>query len=275
MKAGLRFLAFALGVGLALAAPTAVRAQVGYGGAVGPPAWGPPVSQGTQYYYIPEIDGYYDLYNGLYIVFDGQQWVGLPYLNGYDPHYFHPVPVVSYAGPQPWLYINSYRRYYPQYVVGYRRGGWGGGGSYYGRSYGYGAGQPYGQYRGGNGNRGYGRGNYYGQGGYDQRNYGGNYNQGGYGGNNNQGNYNRDQRAGYGSRSQREGGQPDPNQSQPSQSSPTPNQPGGQPTYGQRQPSQPNFGDQNNDRQPGTDRDQRAESPNNASNPNWGGRGRR
>ncbi|MEJ7659805.1 MAG: hypothetical protein WKG07_09340 [Hymenobacter sp.] len=88
-------MAFALGVGLALTTPTAAQAQVGYGVAVGPPAWGPPVPQGTQYYYIPEVDGYYDLYNGLYIIFDGQQWVGLPYLDGYDPRYFHPVAVVS------------------------------------------------------------------------------------------------------------------------------------------------------------------------------------
>lgn len=222
MKLSLRLLAFALGTCLAFAMPTAARAQVGYGVAGGLPAWGPPVPQGTHYYYIPEIDGYYDLYNGLYIVFDGQQWVALPYLNGYDPAYFHPVPVVSYAGPQPWLYINSYRQRYPQYVVGYRHGGWGRGG-YGGRGYGYGYG------RGG----GYGAGNYYGRGSY-----------GGYN--------NRSQGGGYGGRDQREGSQPGFNQAQPS----------GQPAYGQRQPGQPNFGNQPDDGRRGGDRDQPGDNPN-------------
>ncbi|QKG54065.1 hypothetical protein [Hymenobacter sp. BRD67] len=141
MKLHLRFLAFALGTGLAFAAPLAAQAQVSVGVNIGLPAWGPPVPQGTQYYYIPEIDGYYDIYNGVYIVFQDGQWIQTPYLDGYDPYYFHPVPV-SYAGPQPWLYINTYRSRYPQYVTVFRRGGYGGGGQYYGHD--YGAGRVYG-----------------------------------------------------------------------------------------------------------------------------------
>ena len=103
MKPRFRFLAFALGVGLALAAPTAAQAQVSVGVNIGPPAWGPPVPQGTQYYYIPEIDGYYDIYNGIYIVFDGYQWVQQPYLDGYDPRNFHPQ-YIDYRGDSPWLW---------------------------------------------------------------------------------------------------------------------------------------------------------------------------
>ena len=160
MKLPLRFLAFALGTGLAFVAPA--QAQVGVNVQIGPPAWGPAVPQNTQYYYIPEIDGYYDIYNGVYLVFDGVQWVTLPYLDGYDPYYFHPVPV-SYIGPRPWLYIGSYRSRYPQYVTGYRRGGFGYGG-HYDRD--YGAGRVYGYDHGG---RGYG--NNYNNGGHG--NYGG------------------------------------------------------------------------------------------------------
>ncbi len=156
MQPRLPFLAFALGLGLALATPTAAQAQVSVGVNIGPPAWGPPVPQGTQYYYIPEIDGYYDIYNGVYIVFDGYQWVPMSYLDGYDPYYFHPLPV-SYVGAQPWLYINTYRQRYPQYVTVYHRGGWGGGGRYYGHD--YGAGRVYGY------DHGYNRGNY----GYNNR----------------------------------------------------------------------------------------------------------
>lgn len=157
MKSSLRLLAFALGAGLALTAPSAAHAQVSVGVQIGTPAWGPPVQQGTQYYYIPEIDGYYDIYNQMYIVFDGQQWISLPYIDGYDPYYFHPYPV-SYVGAQPWLYINTYRRYYPQYVAGWHRGGWGGAGRYYGQDYGAGrvygyGGRPGGYYGNGYANR--------------------------------------------------------------------------------------------------------------------------
>ena len=161
------FLALALGAGFALAAPVAVQAQVHIGVNIGVPAWGPPVPQGTQYYYIPEIDGYYDIYNGYYLVLENGVWVTLPYIDGYDPAYFHPVPV-SYVGPQPWLYINSYRHYYPQYVVGYRHGGYGRGG--FGGGYGPGS-----AYRGGYGGLGYGGGGYrsYPNGGYNRGNIGG------------------------------------------------------------------------------------------------------
>ncbi|RZL12625.1 MAG: hypothetical protein EOO62_10525, partial [Hymenobacter sp.] len=151
MNFRLRYLAFALGTGLAFAAPTAAQAQVSVGVNIGLPPWGPSVPQGTQYYYIPEIDGYYDIYNGTYIVFDGGQWISVPYLDGYDPYYFHPQPV-NYVGAQPWLYIGTYRQRYPQYVSVYRGGGYGGGGRYYGHD--YGAGRVYGYDRGGYGNRG-------------------------------------------------------------------------------------------------------------------------
>lgn len=156
-------LAFALGAGLAFAAPTAAQAQVGVSVNIGLPAWGPAVPQGTEYYYIPEIDGYYDIYNGDYLVFQDGVWVTLPYIDGYDPAYFHPVPV-SYVGPQPWLYIGAYRNRYPQYVSVYRRGGYGRGG--------YGGGL--GAYRGGYGGVGYGGGGY--------RNYPGSYSRGNGGG---------------------------------------------------------------------------------------------
>ena len=226
MKSSLRFLAFALGAGLAFAAPTAAQAQVSVGINIGGlPPWGPPVQQGTQYYYIPEIDGYYDIYTGSYIVFDGQQWISVPYLDGYDPYYFHPVPV-AYVGAQPWLNIGAYRRRYPQYVTVYRGGGYGNAGRYNGHE--YGAGRVY----------GYDRGNYY----NNRPGYGGNYGGGNYGGNrggndrrddnDRRGGYPDNHGGNYGGRDQRGYNQP--------QGGGQPGNRGGQPNFGR--PSQPNFG---------------------------------
>ncbi|MEJ7659739.1 MAG: hypothetical protein WKG07_08990 [Hymenobacter sp.] len=75
---------------LALLAAPAVHAQVGLSVNIGNPGWGPQVPYGTQYYYIPEIDGYYDLYTQQYLVYQDGYWVPLPELYGYDPTNFTP-----------------------------------------------------------------------------------------------------------------------------------------------------------------------------------------
>ncbi|MBD2723082.1 hypothetical protein [Hymenobacter armeniacus] len=105
-----KFLCAALLGLLVLTAAPAAQAQT-----YGPPAWGPPVPQGTQFYYIPEIDGYYDLYAQQYIVFQNGQWVALP-PSYYDPYPFHPV-ILDYRGRQPWVFVNAHRDRYPRRVV--------------------------------------------------------------------------------------------------------------------------------------------------------------
>jgi uncharacterized membrane protein YgcG len=202
MKPLARFFGAALMGAFALLATPAAQAQVGVNINIGTPAWGPQVPYGTQYYYIPEIDGYYDLYNQQYIVFQDGYWVPLPQLYGYDPYQFHPV-IVDYRGPQPWLRVDYYRQryaYQPYRNYGPSRG-------YYNGGYGYGPsyGRPRYDTRGGyysNGRNGYdgrnrdnrndNRGQYYG-GGYNtprgnqqpqgsQPQPGGNNQHGGYGG---------------------------------------------------------------------------------------------
>jgi hypothetical protein len=155
MKSLARFFGVALVGAFALLAPPVAQAQVGVNINIGVPAWGPQVPYGTQYYYIPEIDGYYDLYAQQYIVFQDGYWVPQPELYGYDPYLFHPV-IVDYRGPQPWSRLDYYHqryayqpyRYYGPgrgyYSGGYSRPGYGyngraysNGGGYYngGRSY--------------------------------------------------------------------------------------------------------------------------------------------
>ena len=54
------FLIIVLGSAL-LANSLPARAQINV--IINPPAWGPQVPSGIQYYYIPEINGFYDLYS--------------------------------------------------------------------------------------------------------------------------------------------------------------------------------------------------------------------
>lgn len=117
MKNRPQLLAFVLGAFCAFAAPSAAHAQVGVNVQIGHPAWGPAVPAGTQYYYVPEIDGYYDLAAQRYIVLRNGQWVPVATMPGYDPRNFHPV-VVNYRGRQPWAqYRDHHARYYRPVVV--------------------------------------------------------------------------------------------------------------------------------------------------------------
>ena len=109
--------------GFSLAAAPPAQAQVNINVNIGRPAWGPNVPQGTQYYYIPEVDGYYDLQAQQYIVLRNGRWLPVAALSGYDPYRFHPV-VLDYRGRQPWAYVGAHRdRYRPvKYSPGPPRG---------------------------------------------------------------------------------------------------------------------------------------------------------
>ena len=111
MKFLIKFVSAALVGAFSLLAVSAAQAQVGVNINIGIPGWGPQVPTGTQYYYIPEIDGYYDLYSQQYIVYQDGYWVPLPQLYGYDPYQFHPV-IISYRGRQPWLQRDYYHQHY-------------------------------------------------------------------------------------------------------------------------------------------------------------------
>ncbi len=109
--------ALLLAAGLAFAGaavPTAAHAQIGVNIQLGHPAWGPTAPVGSQYYYIPEIDGYYDLQARNYIVQRNGRWNTMANVPGYDTRNFHPV-VVNYRGRQPWdQYNDHHARYFRQ-----------------------------------------------------------------------------------------------------------------------------------------------------------------
>ena len=80
---------------------------------VNPPSWGPAAPAGTQYYYIPEVGGYYDLRDQQYIVLREGKWKKAKVLNGYSTSSFHPV-VINYVGAQPWVLIQEHKVKYPK-----------------------------------------------------------------------------------------------------------------------------------------------------------------
>jgi len=79
---------------------------------INPPSWGPAAPAGTQYYYIPELGGYYDLRDQRYVVERQGKWQRLRTISGYSPSNFHPV-VIDYRGAEPWVQVVRHRQLYP------------------------------------------------------------------------------------------------------------------------------------------------------------------
>ncbi|QJX46950.1 hypothetical protein HMJ29_08390 [Hymenobacter taeanensis] len=203
--------AFLLALGLLVyTEPAQAQVQIQVG--INQPYWGPPVPQGVQYYYIPEIDGYYDLYSQSYLFFDPVYgaWVSSPVLPrayaSYDPRFFHPV-VIQYVGRQPWGYLRDHRAYCNNWGVlpgRYYGANWPGRGYYaVPPRGGYYGNRPYNQGGYASGNYHNDRGGYYGNGRNDNRGgYDRNDNRGGYDnrGNDNRGGYDRNDNWGNGNR---------------------------------------------------------------------------
>jgi hypothetical protein len=108
--------AFVFGAFAALAAPAA-QAQVSINAQFDHPAWGPVAPAGAQYYYVPEIDGYYNLQARNYVVQRNGRWTTMATVPGYNTANFHPV-VVDYRGREPWQQYRAHHdRYYRPVVV--------------------------------------------------------------------------------------------------------------------------------------------------------------
>lgn len=81
------------------------------------PAWGIPGNYSGNYYYLPEIDSYYDIPGHQFIYFDGRSWIyasELPYMyRDYDLYRGYKVVINE---PRPYLHCDVYReRYRPYY----------------------------------------------------------------------------------------------------------------------------------------------------------------
>jgi hypothetical protein len=100
------------------------KAQVSFSVHIGtPPVWAPPAYAHTvRYYYIPEMDCYYDASRSGYYYNNGGSWVFSAYApaayRGYDVGRFHHI-VVNYNGNRPYDYFRG-QRY--AYVQRYHRG---------------------------------------------------------------------------------------------------------------------------------------------------------
>jgi hypothetical protein len=86
-----------------------------------PPPWGFSGYPEVRYYYLPDIEVYYDLHTDNFIYFDGTNWIYsqvLPLRYAYyDLYSGYKVLINDYFGPKPQL---SFRKHKIKYPRGYK-----------------------------------------------------------------------------------------------------------------------------------------------------------
>ena len=92
-----------------------------YASTIAPPLWGPVGYTRARYYYLPDVEAYYDIYTSRFIYLHGDNWIfdkELPaqYAN-YDIDHGYKVVLTGYLGTTPYTHFNEDKK---QYVIGYR-----------------------------------------------------------------------------------------------------------------------------------------------------------
>jgi hypothetical protein len=108
-------------IGIVLFLATAAQAQVSVNLHVGtPPSWGPRGYSGVRYYYLPDVEAYYDIQASRFIYNERGVWVHRATLprqyRNYDLNRGYKVVIRDYRGDAPYIHHNEFRQ---KYVRGY------------------------------------------------------------------------------------------------------------------------------------------------------------
>jgi hypothetical protein len=86
-----------------------------------PPAWGPSGYDDVRYYYLPDVEAYYDVQTSMFIYISNNHWIRRSYLSGryrnYDLYHGYKVVMKDYRGNSPYTHFREHRM---QYGKGYR-----------------------------------------------------------------------------------------------------------------------------------------------------------
>ncbi|MGO4770514.1 hypothetical protein ACEN2I_02540 [Flavobacterium sp. W22_SRS_FK3] len=108
-----------LGLALLLLMNVFAHAQVSINVNIGtPPNWAPQGNDDSRYYYLPDIDTYYDVSQSQYIYVNNGQWIRdrrLPArYRQYDLYSGYKVVLNDYKGNSPYIYHTKHRADYPK-----------------------------------------------------------------------------------------------------------------------------------------------------------------
>lgn len=111
-------------IGIVLLFASTAQAQISVRLNLGsPPSWGPVGYDDARYYYLPDVESYYDVQTSMFIYNLGGVWVHRRYLpsryRDYDLYGGYKVVMRGYRGNAPYAHFSDYRT---RYARGYRGG---------------------------------------------------------------------------------------------------------------------------------------------------------
>jgi hypothetical protein len=103
--------------GMVLVIASAVQAQVSVSVNMGsPPPWGPVGYTEVRYYYLPDVEAYYDIQSSMFIYYVRGAWVQRAYLprryRNYDLYGGYKVVMTDYRGDAPYTHFKEYKMKY-------------------------------------------------------------------------------------------------------------------------------------------------------------------
>lgn len=109
-------------LGMALLFVSGVNAQLSISLHVGtPPLWGPAGYSEVHYYYLPDVESYYDVRSSMFIYYDGGTWVHRSHLprryRDYDLYGGYKVVMNNDYDNKPYTHFKEHKE---QYARGYR-----------------------------------------------------------------------------------------------------------------------------------------------------------
>lgn len=113
-KLAIYLLALFLSIGYGIEAQVSVNVNIGT-----PPPWAPPGHvKKIRYYYLPDIEMYYDIHTANFIYWHSGSWIFAPVLPHWHSHFdlygAHKVVINDYFGPKPFLYYKTHKVKYPK-----------------------------------------------------------------------------------------------------------------------------------------------------------------
>lgn len=108
--------------GFALVMASSLQAQISVNVSIGSrPDWGPVGYAEANYYYLPDIEAYYDVRASNFIYVSHGNWIRARYLpnryRNYDLYNGHKVVLTDYRGSRPYTHFKTHR---VKYHRGYR-----------------------------------------------------------------------------------------------------------------------------------------------------------
>jgi len=111
-----------------------------------PPPWGPSGYSNVRYYYLPDVEAYYDVQSSRFIYYNGVTWVRRTYLpkhyRSYDLYDGYKVVMTDYRGNTPYIHFADYKIKYakgyhgqPQKNIGMKPGNKNSGGGMHSTGY--------------------------------------------------------------------------------------------------------------------------------------------